>query len=1124
VELRVPMVVCRRGAGLFEAYVPRISRGVRRGRSLSALRDALAREVIDACASVDPPERMAELSIAPHHELKNVEFDSVFLDPASRRRLPLKGVVPVILEKWPTDDFLLVTPTRDPSARIAIARVDDLWGALIERFGALCFARGVDSLARWEAPAKERLEVLEVQVDGRSPLPRARAAPEAMTPDRPAPERAAAARVRARLFARTLREVARDWTHVAADGGLAPAFGHDAVTEALIDASDGARAIAIALVGPSGAGKTAVLREAVRRLWARVAQGGERMGVWRMEADRFVAGMSIVGQWEARARELTRELRETRDWLCVDDLAALARAGRTSKGTSNLARFLAGPIARGEVSIVGECTPDAFERLRQDEPGFARLFRVIRVEPMSERASAQVVVAAARAHGAGAGGEDPASARAIGLDALESVVSCASRFFANEALPGSAVRLLQDVLDDEQVRSAEPSQRVSAREVRAVVGRKTGLPGFVLGLEPPRAREDIQRELRARVAGQDEAIDAVTDAVLAMQAGLSDPDKPVANLLFVGPTGVGKTETARALAAYLYGSPERLLRFDMSEFQSRASVSRLVGTPWSPDGELTAALRAQPFRVVLFDEVEKADPAVFDALLRMLGEGRITDGAGRPSDARGCVVVMTSNLGVREAGARPGFLRERPAEARAHYVRAAEQFFRPEFFNRIDRVVAFRSLDRPALETVLRNALSDILSRRGVRAHNALVWTEPALLDLLLEQAFDPRYGARPLRRALERRLAIPLAYHLIARRGEGALALIHALERDGEIALAVRALQAPERIAVEDISLWGEAETRAAFDALCVDFDALCDLPETRALEALRAEGLGALADAAVGIDAVSPEARAAIALLEQRDAMGDAIRALDAESAEHFDEREIPGEGARILWRRPRSQQFSRTTFVEVPVSLPARAWLARVRAPIAALRDELAVLSLLVRAASRGIDRRTVLIEPVLASTYPDDLSSVADAIPTFGARVTRLREGADLRWLPVDPARDVSPPVSARLALTLEGPGLDAMLRAYDGYALLTGPAPEDPTRLVRMRVLEGPIESVVSVAAARAREERDALRADPDRAGLLTPGALILRSEGGRLVHIATGLAAHAREAVVAALLKSAEGR
>ncbi|HEU4534279.1 MAG TPA: AAA family ATPase, partial [Polyangiaceae bacterium] len=522
----------------------------------------------------------------------------------------------------------------------------------------------------------------------------------------------------------------------------------DGLVDRLVDELGTREGAALVLVGPPRDGKTAVAHEFARRLHAWNGRHGLRRDVWRVDGNRFIAGMKYVGQWEARAREMLRELAETGDILYLDDLASMVQAGRTGKGDTNVAQFLAPALAKGGLTVLAESTPERLAWAREEAPGFAQLFRAVALEPMSARASLPVLLGALRDLEGEA--ERLVAPQRMTPSALEATLRLADRFLPNEAFPGKAVRLLRATLD----RAVEPTpardggfeRRYGPGDVQAALQQRTGLPEFVL--DPARAltREQIRERFRDHIAGQGEAVDALADLVVALQQGLCDPDKPLGTFLFVGPTGVGKTESARALARVLFGGPERMVRFDMSEFAEPYAVARLIGRPGDPDGELTAALRAQPFCVVLFDEIEKAHPRVFDALLQLLGEGRLSDAAGRLSDARQAVIIMTSNLGVREAASHAGFVRAAGDATRAHYLDAARRFFRPEFFNRIDRLVPFRPLDPEALRRVVEQQLGELLGRRGIARANLLVEVEPATLDALVERAYDPRFGARPLK------------------------------------------------------------------------------------------------------------------------------------------------------------------------------------------------------------------------------------------------------------------------------------------------------------------------------------------------------------------------------------------
>ncbi|MEM7677021.1 MAG: AAA family ATPase, partial [Myxococcota bacterium] len=260
-----------------------------------------------------------------------------------------------------------------------------------------------------------------------------------------------------------------------------------------------------------------------------------------------------------------------------------------------------------------------------------------------------------------------------------------------------------------------------------------------------------------RVIGQPRATELLCNVVLLLKAGLNDPEKPLGSYLFMGPTGVGKTESALTLAEYLFGDRKRLIRFDMSEYGDPGSAMRLVSGDADGQGPLTKRVREQPFSLLLFDEIEKADSGVFDLLLQILGEGRSTDDSGHTVRYTHCIIILTSNLG---AGGRPamGFSKPGPRQLDRRYLEAAEDFFRPEMINRIDHLVPFQDLERTSLEKILDGLLAKALSREGLARRNLKVQVSPSLRSRVLEEGFDPKYGARPMKRAIETRVISPLA------------------------------------------------------------------------------------------------------------------------------------------------------------------------------------------------------------------------------------------------------------------------------------------------------------------------------------------------------------------------------
>jgi ATP-dependent Clp protease ATP-binding subunit ClpC len=1100
VKLELPFCVCHHSARLVEAWLPHHAfRGM--GPSLAELRDDLALQVMIALESAVAGE-WRRYQLAPHLRMRVVDIETKAVDLLRASRSPqargsdsprsarladgerdikreLRGRISVLLEKWPADDFWVATPTRISELRFALRDPELLPEALPRRLIEWSLRKNIESLEPWHTRYRERLEVLEVDANPGSILPgrniftARRLGKEAERAETPAEKEER--RRRARLEAKTLREAARNLSYGVEDETLERCFGRERLVEELTDDLLGREGVALVLVGPSGVGKSAIVHELVRRLAARHNAAGARRDVWRIDGSRFIAGQSFVGQWEARAGNLARELVATGDILFADDLASLVFAGRTRVESTNLAQYLEPQLRRGELSILGECTPERWECVREEAPGFAALFRVVHVAALSAKETLPVLLGALRDLESPAAGELPPR---LSPAALETLLDSATRFRPHEVLPGRAVRLLRRVL-------AGPGQvdgevrRFGVDEVWAALRAETGLPDFVLGAAPPRSRDDLRRQLSALVAGQPDAIEALVDAVLVMQAGLGDPDKPLSTYLLVGPTGVGKTESAKALAKVLFGGAERLLRFDMSEFVSSASLQRFVGSPGAPDGELTSALRAQPLRVILLDEIEKAHPRVFDALLQLLGEGRLTDAAGRTADARQAVILMTSNLGVREAAARPGFVQSGDPQ---HYLSAVRAFFRPEFFNRLDRVVPYRPLDRAALRVVVQHALEDLLSRRGIQRGHVLVDVEPDLLELLVEQAFDPRYGARPLKRLIERHLTVPLAQHLVTRRGDD-LALVEMYRKGDQLGLSVRLLADAAPLADDDDpARWSRQRLAAEITSLRERFDA--------------------------GF-------RASVDLAENWHDLKAAFSGLDDDALESVvweeDVGELDGNPVDRSWTHHAGHMGLRQkrAYKARPMTLTDEAQLRRVRPLVAQLRDGVALLQ-----AREGapLENGGLVIECV-GTPSPGAMGWVLTALPkNLSPAELWVEEEKDFRQVKELPGS------YRRVAMAWSTPALASLLKPLVGWALIERLRDGILTRtLVRVRYVDGVFPDALAAHDARATAERAARRCDETPQ---EPGVLVLRGQGSELVHVATGRDAHEHAAILAAGLRA----
>ncbi len=1153
-DLKLPLILAREGGRLVKAWLPHWPDVSGSGTSLSELRDDLALKVMERFEK-EPPAQAHRYQHAPHLLLRHVKLQTEARDRELGLKYALEGRMAVLLEKWPREAFWVATPTRLPQARFALEEPEELEQALRRVMERWCLDHRVETLDAWSVTRNEELDILEVDADAPTVLPRGVPRPRKKRPaKKPGASKKAAAkeppeteeereqrRNRRRLSVRTLRTIAQNLAHQARDERLPRAFGREGLVRKLLESIDGREGAAVCLVGRSGSGKTALVHELTRRLVERQKASGTRRDVWRMDGNQFIAGMSYVGQWEARARELCTELVETGDVLYVDDLAALVYAGRHSKGDTHVGQYLEPHLARRELTLVAECTPERFEKVREEAPTFAALFDVIQVPELTEAQTLPVLLGVVRELEGSIELASGALRPRVSPAVLEVLLTLSGRFGAHQALPGRAVRLLQRVLSEPGWPQGR-ERRYKVVDVYSAMRRETGLPDFVLGAAAPRKREEIVADLSAQVAGQPEAISAVADAVLALQLSLQDPTKPLANHLFVGPTGVGKTETAKALARYLFGSADRMVRLDMSELSSPYSVARLVGEAGGADGELTTALRTQPFCVVLLDEVEKAHPRVFDALLQFLGEGRLTDARGHTADGRNAVVIMTSNLGVREAVSRTGFSRGDVGGAAQHYVSAARAFFRPELFNRLNRVVPFRSLDEAALKVVVEHALSDLLSRRGVRRGNVLVEVEKELLDLLVTQAYDPRYGARPLKRALERRLAVPLAHHLL-RRGAEDLALVELLRHGDDLSLSVRVLRRTASVPVTSLDALKlpqlTEEAKAARERLVA-------LEASAAAERLRSERRRLLGGGSskrsllppftpspstpLGTGYVEgrsgPAADFVLGLLDRLDSLSATLTDLEESELEpeRFDEEELSEvvrEGRRP--GRPPSRPVARVRGVQLQVS--DEAIVRRVAPRLQQLVEELTLLEVELRASVRAPERVALLAERVGAAG-PQALQAALTAVPVQLLGGTRLEERED-GWAPASSA-GVEGRLPKRVAFAFEGPDAQRLLARWGGYAVLdtvdeAGVLRRGLVRLSALPVGEEGFSAALAAHDAQVKAEREARRAGGLKSGG-QDGEVILEKVGREppVTFVATGLKAPEQRAHLAACLRGDE--
>jgi ATP-dependent Clp protease ATP-binding subunit ClpC len=542
------------------------------------------------------------------------------------------------------------------------------------------------------------------------------------------------------------REV-RSLVRAARAGELRVADFREAEIAAVLEHLDKRRSVL--LVGEAGVGKTTVLHGVAQAMDAR-----GRGGLFETSTIGLFAGTRWQGEWQTKVTRIADSVAELGAALFVTDVINFGNAGSTVQSDQTVLDALRPYVESGRLRLVAEATPEIL-RAMQRVQGFVRLFQQVDVRPLTAE---QVDSALARAADRRQAVVDDASRRAL--------VTLTSRFLATRPQPGPAANLLEQVIDyQEQKRGIGEIEAISPAFVERVFSITSGLPPFVVSRSVTMPAADIRAWFSERIVGQGDAIAAVVETIALFKAGLHDPAKPLGALLFVGPTGVGKTEIARSLATFLFGSEQRLLRFDLSEFKDYGSFAMLLGDAHAPDrpARLLDPVRAHPFQVVLFDELEKAHPNIWDLLLPLLDEGRATAPNGDTVDFRNTVLIATSNVGARQAGRSVGFGADGDdAGLRGERTRAAlEAEFRPEFLNRFQHVVVFHALSKDQLRTVARQEIGRVLRREGISGRGLVVDVDDEALDVVIAAGVDTRYGARALKREVQRRVVVPLALTL---------------------------------------------------------------------------------------------------------------------------------------------------------------------------------------------------------------------------------------------------------------------------------------------------------------------------------------------------------------------------
>ncbi|MDQ3584648.1 MAG: ATP-dependent Clp protease ATP-binding subunit, partial [Acidobacteriota bacterium] len=616
-----------------------------------------------------------------------------------------------------------------------------------------------------------------------------------------------------------LAEFSRDLTEDAANDKLDPLVGREAEIERVIQILCRRTKNNPVLIGEPGVGKTAIVEGLAQRIMrGDVPSFLDNKRILSLDLSLIVAGTKYRGQFEERLKQIMRELIENPQYIIfIDELHTLVGAG-SAEGSLDAANILKPALSRGEIQCIGATTPAEFRKSIEKDRSLERRFQSVKVPPPSEEEAVKILDGVRERY-------EAFHQVSYSVEAIEAAVYQSNRYIPDRFLPDKAIDVIDEAgarvklrarreavehsrqtLLDEPVRSPYYFDRslsaripeddemisvpVSRDDVEEVIARWTGIPITSLKEEETHKLLRIEEELRRRVIAQRPAISALARSIRRSRAGLKNPQRPVGSFLFLGPTGVGKTEVARSLAEFLFGSERSMIRFDMSEFMEKHSVSKLIGSPpgyvgHEEGGQLTERIKRSPYSVLLFDEIEKAHPDIFNVLLQVFEDGILTDALGNTIDFKNAIIIMTSNIGARFIQKRGALgFQATAADSREKLeemvMSSVRQTFNPEFINRLDEIIIFDQLsDDELLEIVgLQVALMNrTLGRRGLEVR----LTDEAKRWIVQKTCADRSYGARPLRRALQKYVEDPLSEALIQGELDGS-PIIEVYETGGEL------------------------------------------------------------------------------------------------------------------------------------------------------------------------------------------------------------------------------------------------------------------------------------------------------------------------------------------------------
>ena len=534
------------------------------------------------------------------------------------------------------------------------------------------------------------------------------------------------------------------------------AFFQEELVENLYHMVYGSSKNSIAVVGPSGVGKSTLIHEVIWQYLARHSgkQTGEALQhIWQVDPNRIISGMSVVGMWQKRFEAIIQYMRypdgrKQADKMLVDNPISLLRIGKSAGSDMSLSDVLKPYLDKRELQLIITASPEAWKLIQERDRRFADLFQVIRMAEPDRELTAKIVLQKRRRL-------ELENGVNISIQAIRQLMYIQRNFLQAQALPGSILNLLQRLAVKYRFRS------VDAEEVREEFRTYSGLRDFLLDSNQTLQEGEIRNLLSQELVGQEKAVKALSDIINLLKAKLVNPNRPAGSFLFIGPTGVGKTQGAKVLCRQLSGNENQLLRFDMNEYVDEFAVYRLIGDENNPEGQLTGKVRYQPFSVLLLDEIEKAHSSVHDLLLQVLDDGRLTNSLGQTIDFTNTIIIMTSNVGAAAKARQLGFVQEEKDDG--VYLKALQDSFRPEFINRIDKIVVFNPLRLDDILRIARLQIKELLQRDGFVRRTTILNISQEALTWVAKRGYDAKMGGRALKRQIEKDLTTLSAEQLIS-------------------------------------------------------------------------------------------------------------------------------------------------------------------------------------------------------------------------------------------------------------------------------------------------------------------------------------------------------------------------